>query len=261
MPIDRPRKSRKRTREIREQSRATGMSYTKAMRDNDRQQEPETLPYRVVDNLNRGWHPVGNGEYMVDYGGVRPGRPADPLPYRELEAQHGPVRPVVPPATSDTEELREALAGAGVKAAASVLVALYRTAVKFSRASSPGGLEGGSLRAGREGSWESAVLYSLAWTLGGDLDEKPKRFDEECVRPVINVLERWTLNPERYVEVAENLAFSFGQVADELGGWSKVADRYLQPGTRVGHDPDTIEAVRGYLMSQSSTRWVDDGTA
>lgn len=36
MPTSKPRKSRKRTREIREQSRATGTRYTEAMRSNDR---------------------------------------------------------------------------------------------------------------------------------------------------------------------------------------------------------------------------------
>jgi hypothetical protein len=36
MPTSQPRKSRKRTREIREKSRATGTRYTTAMRANDR---------------------------------------------------------------------------------------------------------------------------------------------------------------------------------------------------------------------------------
>lgn len=227
--------------------------------------EPERPVYRFVDRHNRGWHivstPEGPVRYMVDYGGLRPGRPDTLLTREELEDEHGPLRPVVPGDPGDDWLLRGALADAGVKAAASVLVALFRVAAEYSRGSSPGGYEGGSLCAGREGSWESRAVYDLAWTIGGDLDERPKRFSEECVTCVISVLHSWTQNPKRYVEVAENLAGEFSRVADELGGWHTVADRYLQPGARVGHDRDTVEVVRGYLMSRSSTPWPDDGMA
>ncbi|WP_234382184.1 hypothetical protein [Streptomyces dysideae] len=54
MPTSQPRKSRKRTREIREQSRATGTGYTEAMRANDRaraggqQSPPRLTPTRTL---------------------------------------------------------------------------------------------------------------------------------------------------------------------------------------------------------------------
>lgn len=54
MPTSKPRKSRKRTREIREQSRATGTRYTEAMRANDRtraggqQLAPQLTPTRTL---------------------------------------------------------------------------------------------------------------------------------------------------------------------------------------------------------------------
>ncbi|MGP4048980.1 hypothetical protein [Streptomyces sp. 2A115] len=54
MPTSKPRKSRKRTREIREQSRATGTHYTEAMRANDRtraggqQLPPRLTPTRTL---------------------------------------------------------------------------------------------------------------------------------------------------------------------------------------------------------------------
>ncbi|MEU7228871.1 hypothetical protein [Streptomyces chrestomyceticus] len=223
----------------------------------DTQPEPEERPtYRFVDRLHRGWHIASAEEpvrYAIDWAGLRPGRPEEPLTLEELEAEHGPLRPVGSSDPGDDLVLRGALADAGVKAAGSVLVALFRLAVEYSRNSSPRGYEGGSLVAGREGSWESEALYRLAWTIGGDLDDKPKRYSEECVTSVISVLREWTQNPKRYVEVAENLAYEFSKVADEQGGWSKVADKPFQPSTKVGRHPaGTIEAVYHYLMSQSS---------
>ncbi|MGW7090045.1 hypothetical protein ACWGH2_42050 [Streptomyces sp. NPDC054871] len=224
--------------------------------------EPDERPtYRFVDNLNRGWH-IASSEtpvrYAIDWAGLRRGRPDDLLTREELEAQHGPLRPVRPADPSDDSVLRGALTDAGVKAASSLLVALYRLTVEYSRDSAPGGYEGGSLVAGREGSWEAEALHRLAWTIGGDLDEKPKRYSEECVASVIEVLREWTQHPKRYVEVAENLAIEFSKVADEQGGWSKVADKPFQPGTKVGRHPiDTIEVVYHYLMSQSSRPVLD----
>jgi hypothetical protein len=231
--------------------------------ETEAEEEPPT--YRFVDRLNRGWHIASSEQpvqYAIDWAGLRPGRPDDLLTREELEAEHGPLRPVGPGDPSDDLVLRGALFDAGTKAAGSVLVALYRLAVEYGRNSSPGGYEGGSLVAGREGSWESEAIYRLAWTIGGDLDEKPKRYSEECVRSVMAVLREWTQHPKRYVEVAENLAFEFSKVADELGGWSKVADRPFQPSTTVGRHPlDTIEAVYHYLMSQSSQPWLDRNDA
>ncbi|GGP78515.1 hypothetical protein [Streptomyces melanogenes] len=224
----------------------------------EREEEPsaaEPPAYRYVDRLNRGWH-IASTEpvrYAVDWAGLRPDRPSDLLTHAELAAAHGPLRPVGPGDPSDDLVLRGALADAGVKAAGSVLVALYRLTLEYKRGSSPGGYEGGSLVAGREGSWQSEAINRLAWTIGGDLDEKPKRYSEECVTSVIAVLRAWTQHPKRYVEVAEKLAYEFSKVADELGGWSKVADRPFQPATAVGRHPaGTIEAVYYYLMSQSS---------
>ncbi|MFE6904633.1 hypothetical protein ACFVFJ_49150 [Streptomyces sp. NPDC057717] len=59
MPTSNPGRSRKRTREIREQSQAAGAKYTAAMLTNDQSRagefEPERPTYRYVDRLNRGW--------------------------------------------------------------------------------------------------------------------------------------------------------------------------------------------------------------
>uniref|UniRef100_UPI003F4913F7 hypothetical protein n=1 Tax=Streptomyces sp. CA-136453 TaxID=3240050 RepID=UPI003F4913F7 len=251
-----PDKARDIAEKAGEEARFVTTDYHPSVLENDGPvPEPEDLPYRVVDRENRGWHAVSGGEYMIDYGGLRPGRPEGAVTYEVLEAEHGPVRRVVAPDPSDVLVLKGALLDAGRKAAASTLVALYRVAGVFAHDSSPGTNDAGSLIAGREGSWESDLMMRLAWTIGGDLHEKPKRYDEAIVGQVIDVLEVWTRHPTRYVEVAENLAAIFGTVVDERGGWSEVADRYLQPGARVGHPEDTIEAVRNFLFTKSSAFW------
>jgi hypothetical protein len=125
---------------------------------------------------------------------------------------------------------------AGVKAATSVLVAPHRLVAELSRNSSPGGYEGG-LAPG----WPRGVLGG-----GGDLQARG--------RPAGT----WTRSRSTTSRPPRRLAYEFGRVADELGGWSKAADRYLQPGARVGRSFETIEAVRGYLMSKSSTPWVEE---
>lgn len=58
MPASKPRKSRKRTREIREQSRATGAKYTQTMRENDR-----------VRAADFEWPPAGTLQSPYAYGG------------------------------------------------------------------------------------------------------------------------------------------------------------------------------------------------
>ncbi|MFJ4342614.1 hypothetical protein [Streptomyces sp. NPDC088915] len=239
-----------------EDARAVTTDLHPSVLENDGPEpEPEELPYRVVDRENRGWHTVGEDQYMVDYGGLRPGRPGDPVTFGVLKAEHGPLRRVVAPDPGDVLMLKGALIDAGKKAAASTLVALYRVAAVYAHDSSPGTNDAGSLIAGREGSWESGLMMNLAWTIGGDLHEKPKRYDEKHVGQIINVLEQWTRHPTRYVEVAENLADIFGQVVDAQGGWAEVADRYFQPGVRVGHPEDTIEAVRNFLFTKSEAFW------
>ncbi|MCZ0983909.1 hypothetical protein O1L60_44910 [Streptomyces diastatochromogenes] len=142
--------------------------------------------------------------------------------------------------------------GAGRKAAATVLVAAFRLLEKDARA---GRTEGARnwLIAGREGSHESANLSGLAWNLGADLDEKPKRYDAAAVDELVRVIEGWVSGPDRYVEVAANLASLFSSVADEAGGWAAVADQYLQRHQRVGTPDHVVESLQLYLLSQSRT--------
>ncbi|WP_051710372.1 AAA family ATPase [Streptomyces sp. NRRL S-350] len=214
------------------------------------QEEPAGgWPYRLVDAQWQGWLTAGNGLYRASSSLNRPGL-EEPWPYARIVAERGPVRPVNHPVEGDdsTERLAALWDKAGRKAVASTLVALYRAVLRF-----PASLYGPHpLTSGREGSWESARLLNLAYTVGGDLDDRPKRFDPEVADGVADVLEGWVRRPETYTEVAENLAGIFGRYADRAGGWTKVADQWLQPGARAGHDPDTVFAVGSWLLLGSS---------
>ncbi|MFF2571170.1 hypothetical protein [Streptomyces sp. NPDC058084] len=207
-------------------------------------------PYRVVDRFLQGWYRrSGDGQYDADRGYARD---LETMTYEELDAARGPLRPVEPPSTEDCAAVKAALAGAGRKAAATVLVAAFRLTEKDARARRTAGAKNW-LCAGREGSHESASLDRLAWGIGCDLEEKPKRYDAAAVDELVRVIEGWVSGPDRYVEVAANLASLFGSVADEAGGWAAVADQYLQRHQRVGPADHVVEAVQLYLLSQSGT--------
>lgn len=209
--------------------------------------EPST-PHRVVDAQDQGWYLVGDGLYHADYGSIRG---LEPLPYDQLAEQRGPLRPVLPVTDEDEAAIIAALTEAGPKAAGSLLAALYSLFLAEARSAALDGRRADRLLAGREGSWESAGLPTLAWEMGSQVAEKPSRFHQMTVLRLTAVVDRWVTDPERYTEVAETLAAIFGQVADAAGGWDKVADRYLQPGGRWAQNG--TERLYGYLMSTAET--------
>jgi len=204
-----------------------------------------SAPHRVVDIHDQGWYLTGDGLYHADYGSSRG---LEPLTLDELTAQRGPWRPVEPVTDADEKLIVDALVEAGQKAAGSVLVALYALFRAEAKANPVGP---GRLLSGREGSWESAGLRHLAWDVGSQIAEKPSRFHQMTSLRLVDVIERWVTDPERYTEVAETLAYIFGRFADAAGGWDKVADRHLQPGTRWSQNG--AAQVYGYLMSTAET--------
>ncbi|MER6253712.1 hypothetical protein ABT224_20380 [Streptomyces sp. NPDC001584] len=212
--------------------------------------EGSPLPYRVVDSRFQGWYRrSGDGLYDADSGHSRG---LETTSYEDLAAARGPLRPVEPPTSEESAVVTTALAGAGRKAAASLLVAVFRLTEQDALARRTEGAQSW-LIAGREGSHESASLHRLAWSVGCDLDDKPARYDAAVVAELVRVISGWVSGPDRYVEVAANLADLFSNVADAADGWSAVADRYLQRHQRVGHPDEVVEAVQLYLMSQSTT--------
>ncbi|MCF1592404.1 hypothetical protein [Streptomyces muensis] len=206
-------------------------------------------PYRVVDRECQGWYRrSGDGRYDADRGY---NRDLETTAYEDLEAARGPLRPVEPPTDEECAAVKTALVNAGRKAAASLLVALYRLVYVDSQLERTGGPRY-RVMAGREGSWETDLMVRLAWDIGADLAERPKRYDEAAVAELVRVVDIWIAGPGRYTEVAANLAWLFSSVADEAGGWAAVADRYLQPGDRFGHPEHVVESVQRLLMSQSA---------
>lgn len=211
------------------------------------------LPYRVVDVHDQGWFSNGAGMYTADWES-RNGLPR--LGYDDLRVQRGPLRPVEPISDEDEGRLTAALVGAGRLAAGSVLVALFRL---FRGPDLPTMEERGqsmarrsaALVAGRAGSWESEAISSLAWGPGCDLADKPKRYDPATADLIEAMVWRWVTDPRRFTEVAETLASVFNRHTVNVGGWDKVADRYLIPGGRFSMA--ATEQVIGYLHGMSSS--------
>jgi hypothetical protein len=136
-----------------------------------------------------------------------------------------------------------------------LLVAVYRLTERYEQAAfARRDPFADKLYAGREGSWQSEAMQSLALGIGGDLARKPKRYNRAVVAELAGVIDRWVTGPHRYVEVAETMSRLFGEVADAVGGWSKVADQWLQPGRAVGHTEHVIQELYDYLMSTATSR-------
>lgn len=71
------------------------------------------------------------------------------------------------------------------------------------------------------------------------------RFCAGCARMV---LLRWVIDPARFTDVAETLAFVVSRYADEHGGWPAVADQRLQPGAL---DQEGVHVTYSLLYSSS----------
>ena len=106
------------------------------------------------------------------------------------------------------------------------------------------------MMAGRAGSWEADLLISVVWIGNGLNLAKPtkamkdvgklraagpvRRVDKAARDAMAAIIWwRWVTNPERYTELAENLAAVVSRYADDRfgrDGWAKIADQWLQPG-------------------------------
>jgi hypothetical protein len=177
------------------------------------------------------------------------------MSYAHLEADRGPLRPVLPVTDNDQQALQTALRAAGRLAVGSLMVAVYRVArnlIDQARERGDWPTLASLLVAGREGSWESEALRLLAWELGSRLTDKPRRYDTAAVDQITRIITGWITDPDRFTEVAETLAHQIGTLADQAGGWPAIADRYLRPGTAIGQDPVLIERLQSYLLSTAA---------
>jgi hypothetical protein len=228
---------------------------------------------RYVDSQNQGWHPTGaDGDavlYAADYGhppppgaATRYQRDLPPRGLDELAATRGPLRPVEPITDADRALLVSTFQKAGRKTITTLAAALEQLFHEIREAH--GGLQADTsydfarrtLTAGREGSWESALLHDIV-LFGNELNlAKPtralpafnvtarraagpvQRVDPAAREVLVGVLRRWVTDPERYTELAETLAVVVSDYCDDTAGpsgWRIVADQWLQPGA-LAHD-------------------------
>lgn len=218
-------------------------------------------PYRVVDAWNQGWHPVGHDTiehcYQADYFWDRG---LDDRDGQDLLATRGPIRPVLPITDADEQRIRELFGEAGRKTVATLAAALEsvfhqlrESAGRLGHANDPYGFAMRTMKAGREGSWESEALVSVM-LFGNELNLTPasgkrgrgyrdaaslraagpsKRVDRAVHHELTVMLTRWVTGPDRYTEVAETLAGVVSSYADDTAGpagWAAIADQWLQPG-------------------------------
>lgn len=220
---------------------------------------PDTHPHRLVDRENQGWYLTSDGAGGFAYGadfGHRSGLENTDL--TTLTRERGPWRPVEPITDADEALLRDAFTRAGRKTITTLAAALadvYHQARERGGDSHDYGCR--TLTAGRGGSWESAVLLQVAW-FGNDLRHgSGKRIDAGARQTFVEVLTRWTSDPERFTEVAETLAAVVSQYADErhgADGWRKVADQWLQPASLARDDFSTC-----YRLFYSQSEHFDSG--
>jgi hypothetical protein len=207
----------------------------------------ERPPSRLVDRDQQSWMLTadrdGRHVYTADMHRTY-------LTLDEVQAQHAPLRPVLPITAEDRERLRAVLAAAGRKAVTSLAAAVYDVFRQLRE--DHGGMDNPRvsyetatqhLLAGRPGSWESqSLLHLLHWSGDG----KPSRIDPAARAELAAIIRRWVTDPDRYTEVAETLAAVVSELADEQGGWKTVADQWLQPGSL---DQEGVRVSYGLLYS------------
>lgn len=245
-------------------------------------------PYRLVDAHNQGWLITSGGGYQPDYGHRRG---LDNMTLEQITEQRGPWRPVEPITDEDEATLRYVFLGLGRKTIATLAAAL--DVVYYELRESKGGLRNfesaeyaeRTLKAGREGSWESELLMEIVWFGNGlnlaksqrghdnSIEERRRRgpstrVDKGGRDRLAALIRDWVTNSDRYTEVAETLAFRVAHYADEaaygdeladrgvrladdpdsMAGWKTVADQWLQPGGMANE-----EFVRCYRLFYSTS--------
>lgn len=219
--------------------------------------DPKTQPGRVVDRDGQGWFLAGDGNggfhYRASYDFKRGLEPV--ATHVELAQARGPLRTVLPVTDADRAQIGRLLDDAGRKAVGSLAAAIWQTHQGLCERDADAGI--GSryaaatklLLAGREGSWESEALMSVA-AFGSDL--KPSRVDTAARDGLAATVTGWVTDENRYTEVAETLAFLVSSHADQAhgpAGWKRIADQWLQPG---GVDAHGFRTCYGLLYSQSA---------
>lgn len=155
-------------------------------------EQTTTWPSRVVDRENQGWYLTQDaGRNLIYSAGYR----HQDLPDRdggELAATRGPIRPVLPITDADELRMRELFGEAGRKTVGTLAAALET--VFHQLLESRGGLASArdsfeyamrTIKAGREGSWESEALDNIVF------------FGNELNLPQVRGIKAWDVDARR----------------------------------------------------------------
>lgn len=232
----------------------------------------QPLPSRVVDTHNQGWYLTGSAEgppvYQAAYGFQRD---LAVMPYGQLAACRGPLRPVLPVTDADEDDLAGLFDQAGRKTVTTIAAALE--VVFHEIREEQGGLFApGSyayarrtMLAGREGSWESEVLMDLV-LFGNGLNllspvrrtpeeqradgPNGRRVDKAARDAMAVIFRRWVTDPDRYTEVAATLAYLVSGYCDKA-----AADRGLVPEWARSPVPENLPLVAAAERERAVTGW------
>ncbi|WP_428957915.1 hypothetical protein [Streptomyces sp. cg35] len=172
--------------------------------------------YRVADRDGEGWVRNGPDDTFTTF----PRRDLPPMPYAQLEAERGPLRPVVAMESEDSQALAQALAAAGKKGFATLLFSLNAAA----RALIADGRNAAVFTSGRPGSWEADLFRSQILWEGADI--APGRRDPAAEKVADALIHKWITGPVQ-VELADSLASILGKAALIAGSWTAITDQWL----------------------------------
>ncbi len=197
------------------------------------------MPHRVVDRDMNGWWLTANREGEPGY--VCPVRSSAgaTLTYDELDAAHGPLRPVEPMGDEDRGLVAGALRSAGTRAVGTLAAALGAVWEDGLGRYRDGDLATAqrALVAGRPSSWEATLLLEVTYFGRELLHESPRRVDQDALGVLRDVLGRAVDDEGPHHELAETLAVLVAEVADEHeDGWASVVDQWLRPGALAKDD-------------------------
>ncbi len=170
----------------------------------------------VVDRHGVGWIGSSLGHYLTpDPYARHQNRSLTTSHIDDLTHHRGPLRTVVTAPPEDLETLRLALLAAGQRAMATLAFALHQVTVRT----------GADLGAGWPDSHASRTLRQLA-RLGQAVHEL--RIHPQAAATTDRVIYSWVTGDTHFVEVAHHLSLALSRIADEQGGWTRMADMSFQ---------------------------------
>lgn len=192
----------------------------------------------------RGWWLTSGPDGHAGYVSTQSRRTeTTPVSFEDLDAEHGPLRPVEPMDDEDRTRIADTLRQLGTKAVATLAAALGAVWEDALGLYPPQERQKAqmALIAGRPSSWEADALLEVTF-LGRDLlYNGGRRIDTGALKTLREVLAAAVDDHGPHHELAETLAGIVSAVADERDdGWASVADQWLRPGSLAKADTATV---------------------